>query len=132
MLDRQPQFYDRRIGGISEEETEEYIKEGYFFDKRDSGLLVKIADRKANIIYNKSISLSKKEWREFEQLVAKAHFWTLPSKIDDGGNDGAQWIIEAHLKNKYHFVDYPTPYNNEYQKAGLFLIKLSGLKEEVY
>jgi len=132
MLDRQPRFYDDRIGGIPKEEIEEYIKEGYFVDKKEPDLLVRIADRKANIIYNKNTSLSEKEWKEFEQLLAKARFWTLPSRIDDGSTDGAQWVIEGHLKNKYHLVDYHSPYNNEYQKAGLFLIKLSGLKEEVY
>jgi hypothetical protein len=132
MLDGQPSFYDHRISGIPKEEIEEYIKEGYIVDKKEPDLLVRIADRKANVIYNKDIFLSDKEWKEFEQLLAKANFWKLPTNIDDGSTDGASWVIEAHLKNKYHIVDYHSPYNNEYAKAGLFLIKLSGLKEEVY
>jgi hypothetical protein len=132
MLNRQPHFYDDRISGIPKEEIEEYIKEGYFVDKNDPDLLVRIADRKANIIYDKNTTLSEKEWKEFEELLEKAHFWTLPSRIDNGSTDGAQWVMEAHFKNKYHLVDYHSPNNNEYEKAGLFLIKLSELKEEVY
>jgi hypothetical protein len=132
MLDRQPQFDDNRISGVPKEQQEEYIKAGYFVDKKEPDLLVKIADRKANIIYNKNIALSVKEWNQFEQLLAKANFWKLPTNIDDGSTDGASWVIEARLKNKYHIVDYHSPGDNEFAKAGLFIIKLSGLKEEVY
>lgn len=132
MLDRQPQFDDYRIDGVPKGDQEQYIKEGYFVDKQDPDLLIRIADRKANIIYNKNISLSDKEWNEFEELLAKANFWKLPTNIDDGSTDGAQWVIEAHLKDKYHLVNYHSPYKNEYQKAGLFLLNLSGLKEEIY
>lgn len=132
MLDRQPRFHDDRIGGIPKEDQDEYIKEGFFADTTETDLLVRIADRKANIIYNKNISLSDKEWNEFEQILAKANYWKLPTNIDDGSTDGASWVIEAHLKDKYHLVDYHSPYNNEFAKAGLFLINLSGLKEEVY
>lgn len=131
MLDRQPRFLDDRIGGILKEEQEEYIKEGYFVDKKEPDLLVRTADRKANIIYNKHISLSEKEWNQYEQLLVKANFWKLPSNIDDGSTDGAQWIIEAHLNNKYHFVDYHSP-DGDYKKLGVFLIRLSGLQEEIY
>jgi hypothetical protein len=132
MLDKQPRFHDDRIGGISKEDQDEYIKEGFYVDTTEPDLLVRIADRKADIIYNKSISLSDKEWKEFEQILAKANYWKLPTNIDDGSTDGASWVIEAHLKDKYHLVDYHSPYKNDFAKAGLFLINLSGLKEEVY
>lgn len=132
MLDRQPRFCDDRVSGIPKEELEEFMKEGFFVDKNEPGLLVRIADRKAKITYNKDIALSDKEWNEFEQLLAKANFWELPANIENGDTDGARWIIEAHLKDNYHLVDYHSPHDNEYQKAGLFLIKLSRLKEEIY
>ena len=132
MLDRQPRFYDDRIGVIPNEDQGEYIKDGYFVDKKEPGLLVRIADRKANIIYNKNISLSDKEWNIFEQLLSKANFWKLPTNIDDGSTDGAQWVIEGHLKNKYHIVDSHGPLTDGFGELGLFLIKLSGLQEEIY
>jgi hypothetical protein len=132
MLDRQPRFYDDRIGVIPNEDQGEYIKDGYFVDKKEPGLLVRIADRKANIIYNKNISLSDKEWNKFEQLLSNANFWKLPTNIDDGSTDGAQWVIEGHLKNKYHIVDSHGPLTDGFGELGLFLIKLSGLQEEIY
>lgn len=132
MLDRQPRFYDDRYGGVPKEEREEYFKEGFKVDKHDPDLLIRIADRKANITYNKNISLSDKNWNEFEQLLAKANFWKLPAQIDDGSTDGAQWVIEGHFKNRYHVVSYHSPGNSEYGKVGRFLITLSRLKEEVY
>ena len=132
MLDRQPRFYDDRIGVIPNEDQGEYIKDGYFVDKKEPGLLVRIADRKYNIIYNKNISLSDKEWNIFEQLLSKANFWKLPTNIDDGSTDGAQWVIEGHLKNKYHIVDSHGPLTDGFGELGLFLIKLSGLQEEIY
>jgi hypothetical protein len=58
MLDRQPRCYDDRIGGISEEDKAEYIKKGYLVDKKESGLMARIADRKANITYNNNIAVS--------------------------------------------------------------------------
>src|SRR5436190_456099 len=131
ILDRQPRFYDHRIGGVPKEEQEEFIKEGYFVDKKEPDLLVGIADRKANIIYNNNISLSEQEWNQYEQLLLKANFWKLPSNIDDGSTDGASWIIEAHFKNKYHIVDYHSP-RGDYKELGLFLIRLSVLQEEIY
>ena len=132
ILDTQPRFLDERVCCFSKEEKEEYTKEGYSVDNKRPELMIRIADRKANIIYNKDIYLSDKEWNEFEQLLAKANFWKLPSKIYDGDADGASWIIEGHLKNKYHVVDYHSPFNDQFEKAGSFLITLSGLQEEVY
>ena len=132
MLDRQPPFYENRIAGVPKKEIQVYIEKGYSVDKKDSDLLVRIADRKANIIYNKTTPLSEQQWDEFQGLLARARFWKLPASIDHGDTDGSEWVIEAHLNGKYHFVDYFSPYKNDYQKAGLFLIKLSGLKEEVY
>lgn len=131
MLDKQPRFYDDRMGGVRKEEQEEYIKEGYVVDKTEPGLMVRIADRKANVTYNKNIFLSEQAWNEFELLLVKARFWSLPSNIDDDSTDGSQWIIEAHLKNKYHVVDYKSPYDS-YKELGLFFIKKSGLEEEIY
>ena len=132
MLDQQPDFYDDRVRGLPKDYQQEYLQEGYVVDKQDPDLLIKLADRKANIIYNKTMIVSDKEWNEFEQLLQAAKFWDLPKDIDDGSTDGAEWVIEGHFKNKYHVVSYHSPYDNEYEKAGLFLIKLSGLKEEVY
>jgi hypothetical protein len=122
MLDKQPRFDDDRYLARQKNLQEELIKEGYSVDKKDPDLWVRIADRKASIVYDNNICLSEQEWNEFEELLARAHFWSLPARIDDGSMDGAQWVIEAHLKNSYHFVDYHSPHNNDgYKELGFFL-----------
>ncbi|GAB2842214.1 hypothetical protein [Ferruginibacter profundus] len=130
ILDHQPRFHDDRYGGVPKEDRDKYFRAGYVADKQAPDLLVRIADRKANIVFNNTISLSKKEWNEFEQLLSKANFWKLPTNIDDGSTDGARWVIEGHFKNKYHVVDYHSPDNSDYAKAGRFLIKLGELQDE--
>jgi hypothetical protein len=131
MLDKQPRFYVERIGGITKEYREDYIKRGYIIDNFIPDRVVRFPDRKANIIYSKDTMLSENVWKGFESLLEKASFWRLPSRIDDGSTDGAQWIIEGHLKNRYHFVDFHSP-DGDFAKLGLYLIKLSKLKEEIY
>ncbi len=132
MLDKQPRFHDDIIGGIlSKKDREDLIKDGYSVYKDDPDYLFKKADREASIVYYNNTSLSKEEWDQFEELLVKANFWNLPSIIDDESTDGAQWIIEAHFDKKYHFVDYHSP-EDAYKELGVFLIKLSGLKEEIY
>jgi len=133
MLDMQPRFHDDKIDIISTEEKQEYLKQGYFVDKENPDLLVRIADRKANIIYDKKIPLSNNDWSKFEELLLEANFWSLSTQMGDDSTDGAQWIIEAHSKSKYHFVDYHSPGKGKYGSAGRFLIKLSGLDgEKIY
>jgi hypothetical protein len=139
ILDREPMFYDDQFGAedstISMEEQQEYLKVGYSITKARPNFLIfeKKADRKANITYSKTIFLSINEWIEFEKHLQKANFWNLPTDIDNGlSTDGSKWVYEGHLKNKYHIVSYRSPYKKEYAKAGLFLIKLSGLKFDTY
>lgn len=132
ILNQQPEFYDRGMSGITKEDVDEYLKDGYVVDSTEPDHLIKYADRKASIVYYKRTSLSSKEWNLFEQLLTKANFWKLPAVIDDGSTDGAAWVIEGHLKHQYHVVSYHGPLNDDLPKAGLYLIKLSGLQERIY
>lgn len=127
MLDKYPQFHDQGIAGIREEDREGYLNDGYVPDSNDADLLV----RKATIVYNREIELSRKEWLEFEAKLSRAGFWYMPTMGGEQGFDGARWIIEAHTIRKYHVVDRWAP-EVKFQKLGLYLIELSGLKEEIY
>ena len=138
MLDKQPMFHDDHFIAndsiFSKGEKQEYINAGYSIKKRRPHYLVyeKKADRTANIIYNRKQYLSIDDWNKFEQLLLKANFWKLPTNIDDGSTDGAQWIIEGHLKRRYHVVNSHGPLTDGYGELGVFLIKLSGLDETIY
>jgi hypothetical protein len=88
-------------------------------------------DRHANLVVNEIKSLSATEWNEFESLLTKTNYCTMSPTQDFFGLDGAQWIIEAHSLHKYWLVDRRSPEDN-YKRAGLYLIKLSGLDEKIY
>jgi hypothetical protein len=83
------------------------------------------------IISSETKQLTGKEWKEFEKLLSDCSFWTAEPHIEDWGLDGSQWIIEAHLKNRYRFIDRWAPQDN-FKNAGQYLIKISGLKEDIY
>jgi len=87
--------------------------------------------KKATIVYDQTMRLSVKEWNEFEGLLSDFSFWTAKPSIQEDGLDGAEWLIEGHLRDKYWFVSRRSPHD-EFRNAGEYLIKKSGLKERVY
>lgn len=89
------------------------------------------ADRKANIILNQTKQLSNEEWAEFESLLNASSFWTSNPLETSFGLDGSEWIIEAHLKEKYWFVSRWSP-KVGIRNAGAYLIEKSGVDEEIY
>ena len=89
-------------------------------------------DRHANILINDTKELTMADWNNFEKLLADCHYWNMtPCEIGLTGFDGSQWIIEASSKDKYWVVDRWSPQDG-FRECGVYLIKLSGLKEEIY
>lgn len=72
-----------------------------------------------------------KQWRAFEEKLSKAGFWDMPIRGGEQDFDGARWVIEAHSLKKYHVVDRFSP-EGDFRDLGLYLIELSGVKEEIY
>lgn len=53
----------------------------------------------------RSFELPRLAWQSFQQLVAKAAFWTMPARLEDQtGRDGADWLLEGVLGGRYHLV----------------------------
>lgn len=129
-LDKQPQFielhYISHFKPIKIKHNENNIATG--IDVKPDSILK--LDRQAKLILNERKNLSIDEWNRFERLLLKSNFWSKQIK-NSGGIDGSEWIIEAHLKNKYWVVDKWSP-KNDYRKCGEYLIGLSGLKEAIY
>lgn len=88
-------------------------------------------DRHASIVINETKVLSSVEWEKFDRILTKCKFWTMRSVDRDLSTDGAEWIIEAHLQDKYFFVVRKSPQDN-FSDCGKYLIELSGLNEEIY
>jgi hypothetical protein len=57
------------------------------------------------IAIDRSLFLSIEQWKELERLVEKSSLWELPTRVDDGGCDGDQLIVEGVREGKYHIVD---------------------------
>jgi hypothetical protein len=83
------------------------------------------------LIAENSRELRPEEWAEFTRLLERACYWNLDARRDIGGCDGAQWILEGAREGRYHAVDWWTPQAGAYREACLYLLKLSGLVNNV-
>ena len=89
-------------------------------------------DGTAIILSDEMKQLTINDWEEFERLLENCSFWSMQPCIDDSyARDGSSWLIEGHLKEKYWFVNRFLPDNN-FSRAGEFLINKSGLEEIIY
>lgn len=124
ILDRQPRFIDQTIlkplpihgKGLKVELVPDSVIKG---------------DRKADIVFSKKINLTLTEWNRVDSLIKATDFWNIPPSKEATGTDGSQWIIEAHTRERYRFVQRWAPKDN-FRKIGEYLIELSGLKVDVY
>jgi hypothetical protein len=83
------------------------------------------------IIVNKTRKLTHYDWLNFELLLDSCEYWNSEPTNSRIGLDGSEWILEAHLSNKYWFVDRWCP-DGYFRKASLFLINKSELDEIIY
>ncbi len=86
-------------------------------------------------IVNSVRCLGNAEWGEWELKINRLNFWQQPTHDPEPRPmDGAEWILEANIKGKYHFTTRTMPDNN-YQETCKYLLRLSGLKipkEQIY
>ena len=68
-------------------------------------------------------------WEEFKTLFNQIDFWSMDTKVETMGNDGARWILEGKVADKYHVVDRWTwsPMCGTYYRCCNFLIGLTDL-----
>jgi hypothetical protein len=85
--------------------------------------------------WNESFELSRSQVETFLKLLDKTGFWSLPSEASNGGEDGAQWIMEGVRKGAYHVVDRWSPQKDDYASMCLYLVNLSKIQlkaKEIY
>lgn len=71
--------------------------------------------------------LTPEKSKEFFRSITASGFWTLPTKGDLIGNDGAQWIFEGVRDGQHHLIDRWSPGNGAVRDLGLCFLTLSGL-----
>jgi hypothetical protein len=77
----------------------------------------------------KRITLSGKQWGEFQRRLDKLEFWAMPTEDRHrDGVDGDQLILEGVMAGKYHIVDRWTPRaGDQYAELCRCMLTLSGL-----
>jgi hypothetical protein len=70
--------------------------------------------------------LTREQTARLRNLLITTHAMALPSRICDGGLDGADWLIEISDRHEYHFLSRWTPNNGEVREIGLAMLKLTG------
>jgi hypothetical protein len=74
--------------------------------------------------------LTAGEWENVKQKISAAGFWQMPANDPQPPpNDGAEWIFEVVLNNKYHFVErnMPADEDKKFRDACLYLLSLAKL-----
>jgi hypothetical protein len=83
------------------------------------------------LIVNRQIELTREEWCIFSQLIEDINYWNQPLELDaEGGNDGAQWILEGVRENRYTAVDRwsPDPIDSPIRQACMYLLELGDIE----
>jgi hypothetical protein len=80
-----------------------------------------------------SDQLSESQVGLFLDALRKAAFWKQPTRIEDCGLDGADWVVEGVKGYRYHVVVRWSPRTGPFREAALLLVQLGGLiTEEIY
>jgi hypothetical protein len=79
------------------------------------------------VLRSDEIGVRPQEFGEFLTRLAAADYWNLPTENKEGGNDGAEWILEGVKYGRYHVVERWSPESGAYREACLYLLKLSGV-----
>ncbi|GAM96927.1 hypothetical protein U91I_00548 [alpha proteobacterium U9-1i] len=55
----------------------------------------------------------------------------MDTSLNDAGNDGSEWIVEARQAGRYHIVSRwsPTPEDVGVRPVGMLMLELAGLEE---
>ena len=85
------------------------------------------------LISDNTRDITFQEYSLLQEKINDTKFWDLPAEMQDGSNDGAEWIIEIVKDNKYHLVTRNTPFeerHGNFRIIGEYLILLSKLDKK--
>jgi hypothetical protein len=77
------------------------------------------------VVGNRTRTLTRQQSEWFLEQVNQSGFWKLNSHNDpedDGGADGARWVIEGVKSGEYHAVDRWSPKSGPVRTLGLALV----------
>ena len=80
------------------------------------------------LIWDTVLSIGHTQMDTLNSLINKANFWNIPSKVNYAGRDGAEWILEAFNKNKFHWASRWSPTANRdssFRAVCFYLLNIS-------
>lgn len=78
------------------------------------------------LVEQKSKSLTITEWTDFVSGIDSMDFWQMPSRGNNRGFDGSEWILEGAILGKYHVVHRHL--GQEIKNVCLELLKMTDLR----
>ena len=88
------------------------------------------------LVLNRTVEVSESEVQHFQNLLAAIDFWKTQPHSDRNGCDGAQWILEGKVSDRYRVIDRWMPKDGPLRELGLYLIltlgKLDISAKEIY
>ena len=72
-----------------------------------------------------SHTLNAQQMAKFLAALDLTDFWNMPTRVRDGGFDGAEWILEGARGDTYHFVERWCPHHTPFAKSGHDLFRLA-------
>jgi len=78
------------------------------------------------LILNSAREISMTEVRHVLDTVDAMNFWQMPPSAGPLYLDGAEWMFEASVRDKYHVVDRQSPQDGPLRELGLYLVLTLG------
>lgn len=86
------------------------------------------------LVSNYSFDIKPDQFGFLTKKIEAINFWHLPTEVQKGGMDGAEWIIEVVRNNKYHVVTRWSPTIEQGQKdfgdVGKYFLSISKIRKE--
>lgn len=83
-----------------------------------------------DITLRRTVLLTEEQWQACLAQLTKAGFWGLTTDKDEGGCDGAEWVLEGARPGQYHVVYRWSPESGPFRAACLELLKMSSVSME--
>ena len=83
-----------------------------------------------DLVIDEKKRIEFQQWNEIVQKLGKINFWGMPTNYPTMGLDGARWILEAKIGNKYHVVDRWSGDDSKIKPFCLDLLTMTDLKIE--
>jgi hypothetical protein len=77
------------------------------------------------VLRRKKTTLSKTQFQVLLDAFSKADFWSVATREDGIGLDGAEWVLEGARQGNYHVVSRLSPRDGDVREIGLLFLKLA-------